>query len=58
MDRTPGSGGVGTRVFVDSEPTGLVTPTALASTGRQAQLDLLSGRKCTSYPPTRVLVDC
>lgn len=58
MDRTPGSGGVGTRVSVDSEATGLVIPTAMASTNRQAQLDLLSGRKCTSYPPTRVLVDC
>jgi hypothetical protein len=44
--------------IVDSEPTSLVIPTAMASTRRQAQLDLLSGRKCTSYPPTRVLVDC
>jgi hypothetical protein len=44
MDRTPGSGDV------DSEPTGLVIPTDVASTSRQAQLDPLSGRKCTSYP--------
>jgi hypothetical protein len=45
------------RVFVDSEPTGLVIPTAEASTSRQAQLDGLTGCKCTSYTPTRVLLD-
>lgn len=44
--------------IVDSEPTSLMIPTAMASASRQVQLDLLSGRKCTSYPPTRILVDC
>ena len=33
-------------------------PIAIASASRQVQLDLLNGRKCTSYPPARVLVDC
>jgi hypothetical protein len=57
MDRTSGSGELHASI-VDSEPTDLVIPTAMASTSRQAQLVLLSGRKCTSYPLTRDLVDC
>jgi len=54
MGPTPGSGELarGYLSTPKSEPMGLVIPAAMASTSRQAQLDHLSGRKCTSYPPT------